>query len=327
MLESTGIAIAMVHSILIVIDIVGNCLVCAIIKKNRDMRTPMNYLLVNLAIADIVYAAFIGPEVILKFASIHPEGMTGTVLCKLLTGGTVAWIGAASSVVTLVAIAIERYYAVVYPLGNKGKLTERKLKVIVLGSWMFSLVFCMPAFLTRNVKRNICVQTWPGQEWLIRASHWMWTGLIILALALMVGFYSRVVYTLWVKRNDDSQTTYQQRGVIRVRKRVTLMAVTVTALFGICWLTDMILHLVDGFLSYRINKDVYTVTHTMILFSSAANPFLYALINQNFREKIKGIICCARSSAVIHPAKREHYSTESANVTDPTHTAGPSFRE
>ncbi len=89
----------------------------------------MNYLLVNLAIADIVYAAFIGPEVILKFASIHPEGMTGTVLCKLLTGGTVAWIGAASSVVTLVAIAIERYYAVVYPLGNKGKLTERKLKV------------------------------------------------------------------------------------------------------------------------------------------------------------------------------------------------------
>ncbi len=42
MLESTGIAIAMVHSILIVIDIVGNCLVCAIIKKNRDMRYVKN---------------------------------------------------------------------------------------------------------------------------------------------------------------------------------------------------------------------------------------------------------------------------------------------
>ena len=38
MLEASGIAIATVHSILVVIDIVGNCLVCAIIKKNQDMR-------------------------------------------------------------------------------------------------------------------------------------------------------------------------------------------------------------------------------------------------------------------------------------------------
>lgn len=90
----------------------------------------MNYLLENLAVADILYAAFIAPhDVILKFTSTHPEGIVGTVLCKLVTGGSVAWIGAASSIVTLVAIAIERYYAVVYPLGNKGKLTKRKLKV------------------------------------------------------------------------------------------------------------------------------------------------------------------------------------------------------
>ena len=40
-----------------------------------------------------------------------------------------AWIGAASEVVTLVAIAVERYYAVRYPHGNKGKLTTRKRMV------------------------------------------------------------------------------------------------------------------------------------------------------------------------------------------------------
>ena len=38
MLESSGIAIATIHSILLVVNIGGNCLVCAIIKKNRDMR-------------------------------------------------------------------------------------------------------------------------------------------------------------------------------------------------------------------------------------------------------------------------------------------------
>ena len=89
----------------------------------------MNYLLVNLAVADILYAVFIAPNIFLRLYSTHPDGIIGTVMCKLLTGGAVAWIGAASSVVTLVAIAIERYYAVVYPLGNKGELTKRKLKV------------------------------------------------------------------------------------------------------------------------------------------------------------------------------------------------------
>ena len=92
-------------------------------------RTPMNYLLVNLAVGDILYAAFIAPDVVLRLISTHPMGVTGTILCKVLTGGSLAWIAAASLVVTLSAIAIERYYAVVYPVGNKGKLSERKLKV------------------------------------------------------------------------------------------------------------------------------------------------------------------------------------------------------
>jgi len=84
---------------------------------------------VNLAAADIVYSIFISPTLILKHTATHPVGVTGRVLCALLTGGNFGWVGAASSVVTLVAIAVERYYTVAYPHGNKGKLTTRKLKV------------------------------------------------------------------------------------------------------------------------------------------------------------------------------------------------------
>lgn len=89
----------------------------------------MNFLLVNLAIADILFATFIAPRIILMVNLSHPERVTGSILCKLLTGGAVAWIGALSSIATLTAIAMERYYAVIYPYSNKGKLTKRKLKV------------------------------------------------------------------------------------------------------------------------------------------------------------------------------------------------------
>ena len=89
----------------------------------------MNYLLVNLALADIMVALFIAPQFIFIQTFKHPHGMLGTVLCKLLTGGNLMWIGASASAFTLVVIAFERYYAVMYPYGNKWKLTTYKLKV------------------------------------------------------------------------------------------------------------------------------------------------------------------------------------------------------
>ena len=89
----------------------------------------MNYLLVNLALADIMVALFITPQFILIHTFKHPDGMAGTLLCKLLTGGNLMWTGATASAFSLIVIAFERYYAVIYPYGNKGKLTIAKLKV------------------------------------------------------------------------------------------------------------------------------------------------------------------------------------------------------
>ena len=92
-------------------------------------RIPFNYLLVNLAAADISYATFAVPNIILSHHVYHPEGLAGTLLCTTLTGGNLSWIGGRASMITLLVIAIERYFAVVHPHGNKRKLTNRKLKV------------------------------------------------------------------------------------------------------------------------------------------------------------------------------------------------------
>ena len=102
-------------------------LICSL--NTISHRTPINHLLVNLAAADICYATFIIPTIILSHNVGHPEGVTGTVLCTIITGGNLAWIGGHASMVTLLVIAVERYSAVIYPYGNRGKLTFSRLKV------------------------------------------------------------------------------------------------------------------------------------------------------------------------------------------------------
>ena len=100
-----------------------------IVNCTLSRRIPFNYLLVNLAAADISYAIFAVPNIILRHHFYHPEGLAGTLLCTTLTGKNLSWVGGRASMITLLVIAIERFFAVVHPLGHKGKLTNRKLKV------------------------------------------------------------------------------------------------------------------------------------------------------------------------------------------------------
>ena len=83
----------------------------------------------NLAIADMTVAPFLTPRNIFIHTFIHPDGVAGNILCRLLTGENFAWVGAGASIFTLVTIATESYFAVMYPFENKGKLSGRKLKV------------------------------------------------------------------------------------------------------------------------------------------------------------------------------------------------------
>lgn len=94
-------------------------------------RTPINYLILNLAMADALYATLIIPMYIFRFNLSHPTGLAGDVLCVMLTNGSFAWVAAIAAICTLLAIAIERYYAVVYPLGNKWKCSISAVKVCI----------------------------------------------------------------------------------------------------------------------------------------------------------------------------------------------------
>ena len=52
------------------------------------------------------------------------------------------------------------------------------------------------------------------------------------------------------------------QGVLKVRKRVTLMIVTVSAIFGITWLPDVILHVVEQTTSLNFSPAIFAIVHT-----------------------------------------------------------------
>ena len=55
----------------------------------------MNFLLVNLAVADMTVAVFIAIRYIFTMVFVHPKGEIGDFVCQLLTGEAFTWVGRA----------------------------------------------------------------------------------------------------------------------------------------------------------------------------------------------------------------------------------------
>ena len=110
--------------------------------------------------------------------------------------------------------------------------------------------------------------------------------------------------------------------MLRVRKRVTLMVVTVSVIFGICWGTTIVIYVLKGATAHSIGSVSVAVSDTTVLFNSAVNPFVYALLNKQFREKTKKMICWTCSLA-----PRVHPNELADSITHSTHTAELSSKE
>ena len=68
-----------------------------------------------------------------------------------------------------------------------------------------------------KVEDNACINVWVyGEDWKPKAYELLWSAMIVLAVVLMAGLYSRIVYTLWFKRDLDNEVTFQQRVSIKI---------------------------------------------------------------------------------------------------------------
>ena len=298
MLSSMYIGFSVLFSIMVIFNLVGNTLVILVVMRNRSMKTPTNYLLVNLASADIVVAIFIGIQFIATPTFNHPQGTLGSVLCRTITAGTPGWVGAVASVFSLVAISIERYWAVLHPHSQKIKLTKTKIIILALLSWMVSIIWAIPGFwATTYIKEiNGCAHSFskPIYAQLYTVGWSVVAGVI--PITIMGALYSRVVYRLWFVNNEATEAT--QRALLRYRKRVTKMVIFVTVVYILCWVPELLIYFLGFTGAITLEAIHHAIASALIVFNSSINPTVYSLQSSKFRKHLGELICCRKRNVV-----------------------------
>jgi len=314
---SGKIAIKVIFSLITIGGVTGNILVCLVVLLNKSMRTPMNYLLVNLAVADTMLLVFFSPTFIFQDTFTHPGGTGGDILCALITGETLAWMGGYASSLFLLAISIERYIAVAKPRSYGASLITKNLKALVVCCWFFTIAWNSVGFAWKRYDRTKGYCTLVASLTSFKVySILCFFVLGVFPMATMAALYSRVIHLLWF--NKLSNTSNRETKLQNKRRRATQMVLIVTIIYALTWFPELTVLVLSAFSPDSFRGDIaYPATVLLCAFNSAINPVIYSFHSNKFRGHLKGLLCCFCSKSGLLEVDKSALSGNSNTPDSP----------
>ncbi|XP_050320004.1 uncharacterized protein LOC126752895 isoform X6 [Bactrocera neohumeralis] len=136
---------------IILLVISGNSLVIAAVFCSNKLRSVTNYLIVNLAVADLLVGL-----TVLPFSAIWEVfkiWIFGDVWCRMWLAVDV-WMCTAS-ILNLCAISLDRYVAVTRPVAYPSIMSTKRAKSLIAGVWVLSFVICFPPLVGWKDQKSI----------------------------------------------------------------------------------------------------------------------------------------------------------------------------
>ena len=283
-----------VYSTMFLLSFTGNSMTIYIVLSKPYMRSVTNCLIANMAIADLIMTFSAMPYSV-AFTHIQYRwfgGIMGSITCKLLHFAVTLSI--AASILSLVVIALDRFFAVVYPF--KRPRVIRTISVMSTIIWVLSVLFASPYLYSykavlRNDNNFLCVPKWePPVTNPARASRiyfiFVLISLYLIPMFIIAIFYSIVSFKLWVRRIPGNPTAANIRHAEVSKKRTIKMLVIVVIVFALCWLPAHVMHLLAHFEQntyFKIPAIIPLIAYGISHLNSTVNPYLYIALNRNFR--------------------------------------------
>ncbi|XP_049867080.1 5-hydroxytryptamine receptor [Pectinophora gossypiella] len=133
---------AVVLGLLILATVVGNVFVIAAILLERHLRSAANQLILSLAVADLLVACLVMP--LGAVYEVAQRWTLGPELCDMWTSGDV--LCCTASILHLVAIALDRYWAVTN-IDYIHARTAKRVGLMIACVWVVSFLVCIAPLL------------------------------------------------------------------------------------------------------------------------------------------------------------------------------------
>ena len=218
-------------TLITIVASVGNFLVilAVFLNPNKDLRSPFNYLVVNLSLADLVVGLITAP-LGLAYHYFEGFGIPNQPLRK--TMHVSFFISCTASLLSLSALALDRYVAITYPLFYRSQLNAKRSLLVSAGVWTVSVSLSMIYFAVgydkfRFVFANTAVVV---------------TFVVLLFTNSKIFKFLRAQVKQWDNLHDNTEENLAKKQAIKWEKKITktLKLVIVLMLFLACSLPSCI---------------------------------------------------------------------------------------
>nr|XP_040043615.1 probable G-protein coupled receptor 83 [Gasterosteus aculeatus aculeatus] len=320
------------YSLIIVISLFGNTLVCHVVVKNKRNLSATSLFIMNLAVADIFITVLNTPFTLVRF--VNSTWLFGRTMCHI--SRFVQYCSLHVSTLTLTAIALDRRQVILHPLRPRMSLTQGGVWVAVV--WMMASCFSLPHAIyqklltfmySKEKERSFCIPDFPEPA----EVYWKYIDLLtfillyMLPLLIITASYTTVACRLWSHNTIGDTTTAQHAAQRRKRRRTLAMLLLVVGVFAVCWFPLNCYVVLLSSQAIHSSNALYFCFHWLAMSSTCYNPFIYCCLNPAFRAELRLLfdICRRKRRAAAAAVELE---PELRPVAPPRHrTAWPDDHE
>ncbi|XP_072171037.1 neuropeptide CCHamide-1 receptor-like [Diadema setosum] len=292
----------------LIIGMLANMSLIWLVTTVRDLRTPPSVLLTNQAIGDLCFLSF---SMIPQLVSILTPGFRQTSwLCHL--NHFTYFTSFAVSALSLMAISIERYCAIVIPLKFRQVRSLKATSAVCCFIWLLASTFGVYAVSATESAALFC--TYPFEQLSFHVYFlFQLVFLYVIPVLCMTVFYGICARHLLRKEIRTSSSD-------NARVRVAINLMVITLVFTLCWLPHYVFF---SWFLFGFNNEIFSKRSMYIFklirvglyyFASCINPIILYAMSSSFRRHFIRKITCF----VMH---RE--GQESSQLSGRTYTSLP----
>ncbi|XP_008331781.1 alpha-1B adrenergic receptor-like [Cynoglossus semilaevis] len=312
-----ALAVGIVLASFILFAIVGNMLVILAVVCNPHLRTPTNYFIINLAMADLLLGTTVLP--VSATQEVLDYWVFGQVFCDIWAAVDV--LCCTASIMSLCVISIDRYVGVRYPLQYPTIVTQKRALLAMLCVWILSITISIGPLLGWKQppsQDNTTCQITEEPFYTLFSS----LGSFYIPLAVILVMYCRVYIVakrttrnlkagvmkqpledaneLTLRIHCRNQQVCPGRSTLAVKlfkfsreKKAAKTLGVVVGMFILCWLPFFLVLPMGSFNSdLRPPETCFKVIFWLGYFNSCLNPIIYPCYSREFKQAFIRILRC-----------------------------------
>ena len=218
------IILVCLYVLTILLSIGGNMVVCYVVFALQRLRSVTNFFIVNLSGSDIIVTTLCIPFSVLSNL-IYYYWPFGSFLCPFVM--YLQLVAVLQRAMTLVAMTLDRHYAIWKPL--KRRISKMEAKVIIVAIWLTAALVALPTAICTKIiylpyepgSLGLCMEQWESHT----SRYWYSVNIMLLQyfipLAIMCGTYFHIGIIIWIKRPPGEADNTRDKRLAASKRKVT----------------------------------------------------------------------------------------------------------